>query len=215
MAMPDTPELNLDKILSREKLPKLSELDPDFYEKAAKLIRELDDEKNRTEQGSTKYVFLKDRLETTKETVRDIIHARRRKIVREANSQSVKKDKTQQPLPLTAEESKLYNALIDLIAAWDRESLDQVFGERKEAGGQNEKKKEKEKEPEKQVAVQNHKDKPKFKEYALVRMLKDVPTFVGMDTRNYTLAKEDVAMVPAVNAQALITRKAAVEITLR
>jgi|GEM_PF-702715 len=50
------------------------------------------------------------------------------------------------------------------------------------------------------------------KEYIVVRLLKDIPTFVGVDGRNYTLAKEDVAVLSAVNAKALIYRKAAIQI---
>jgi DNA replication factor GINS len=50
------------------------------------------------------------------------------------------------------------------------------------------------------------------KEYIVVRLLKDIPTFVGVDERNYTFAKEDVAVLSTINAKALINRKAAIQI---
>ncbi|MBU4340096.1 MAG: hypothetical protein KKD46_04160, partial [Euryarchaeota archaeon] len=53
------------------------------------------------------------------------------------------------------------------------------------------------------------------KEYIVVRLLKDIPTFVGADGRNYTMAKEDVAVLSAVNAKALINRNAAIQISVK
>lgn len=53
------------------------------------------------------------------------------------------------------------------------------------------------------------------KEYIVVRLLKDIPTFVGVDGRNYSLAKEDVAVLSAVNAKALINRNAAIQISVK
>ncbi|MDL5502578.1 MAG: hypothetical protein QSU88_05115, partial [Candidatus Methanoperedens sp.] len=53
------------------------------------------------------------------------------------------------------------------------------------------------------------------KEYIVVRLLKDIPTFVGVDGRNYTLAKEDVAVLSTVNAKALVNRKAAIQIMVK
>lgn len=62
----------------------------------------------------------------------------------------------------------------------------------------------------KEIPMEDKKDISK--EYIVVRLLKDIPTFVGVDGRNYTLAKEDVAVLSAVNAKALINRKAAIHI---
>ena len=47
--------------------------------------------------------------------------------------------------------------------------------------------------------------------YILLRVLKDIPVFVGYDLRNYKLNIHDVATIPTVNAMALIKRKVAVE----
>ena len=53
------------------------------------------------------------------------------------------------------------------------------------------------------------------KEYIVVRLLKDIPTFVGVDEHNYTFAKEDVAVLSTINAKALINRKAAIQIMVK
>lgn len=50
------------------------------------------------------------------------------------------------------------------------------------------------------------------KEYIVVRILKDIPTFIGADGRNYAPGAQDVAVLPKVNARALIKRKVAVQV---
>ena len=50
--------------------------------------------------------------------------------------------------------------------------------------------------------------------YILLRVLINIPVFVGYDLRNYKLNKNDVATIPTVNAKALIKRKVAVEINI-
>ena len=209
--MPDAPELNLDTILSREKPDKLSQLDPDFYEKASGQIKELESEKSGAEPDSKKDEDITEQLEFVKGQVRDIIQVRMHKIIRIASSQSVKRKKSDPPA-MTHEELKFYNALVSLMTAWRQDRLDLVFGKKRI-------KKEtviapEQKEPEKpEVPKENKKDISK--DFIVLRLLRNVPTFVGMDNRNYTLAKEDVVMVPTVNAKALITRKAAVQIVMK
>ena len=71
----------------------------------------------------------------------------------------------------------------------------------------------KEPQEKKDDSCKEHSDKKDIsKEYIVVRLLKDIPTFVGVDERNYTFAKEDVAVLSTINAKALINRKAAIQI---
>jgi len=210
--MPDAPELNLDSILVREKHSKLSQLDPDFYERASQLIKELEDEKRRAEPDSKYDDDITEQLEVAIEQVSDIIQIRMRKIVGIARSQSVKRKKRDAPA-MTREEITFYNALISQMTAW-RQDCHGQFGKRqvkKETGVLHE-----QKEPEKTAVTKSpEKKKDICKDYIVLRLLKNVPTFVGVDNRNYTLAKEDVVMVPTVNAKALITRTAAVQIGIK
>lgn len=208
--MPDAPELNLDNILSRETHPKLSQLDSDFYERASQLIQELEAEKRRVEPDSKYERDITDQLNVAKGQVRDIIQIRMHKIVGMARAQSVKRDKSDPPA-MPREEIVFYTALLSLMTAW-RQDCHNRFAKswvKKEKGVLPEKKN-----PEKPNIPPENKKDIKIN-YILVRLLRIVPTFVGMDRRNYTLAKEDVVMVPAVNARALITRKAAVQIVLK
>jgi len=43
----------------------------------------------------------------------------------------------------------------------------------------------------------------------LIRILKDVPTFVGEDGRNYSVKAEDTVMLPIRNAQGLVKKNVA------
>ena len=48
--------------------------------------------------------------------------------------------------------------------------------------------------------------------YTILRILHDIPVFVGHDLRNYKVNKGDIVSLPQVNARALIQRKIAAEI---
>lgn len=201
--MPEPPDLNLDNILGRESKAKLSQLDPDFYDKAAVLLSSLEDEKKRTEPDSTKYEFITNRFETTKAKLRTILTARMGKIVRNANTESQKKQEDRLPETLTKEEVELYKAIENLLSRWRDERLAQMFGK---------------KPCKKEILAEKptiRKERVITKDYIMVRLLKDIPTFAGFDNRQYTLSKEDVAMVPTVNANALIAKKAAVQIVMK
>jgi len=52
------------------------------------------------------------------------------------------------------------------------------------------------------------------KEFAVLRILKDVPQFVGSDMKKYILKKEDVLSLPIEVAKILVERKAAEEIDI-
>ena len=45
-------------------------------------------------------------------------------------------------------------------------------------------------------------------EYVLVRVIKDIGLFMGVDLKHYTLMNQDMAVIPSINAKALIKRNA-------
>ncbi len=47
-------------------------------------------------------------------------------------------------------------------------------------------------------------------QYLLVTTLSDIPTFIGLDTHNYDLKKDDIVLVPRANARVLCERGLAV-----
>jgi DNA replication factor GINS len=57
--------------------------------------------------------------------------------------------------------------------------------------------------------INQRQEKNSINQYAIVRILKDLPTFTGADGRNYTVNAEDVVVLPQLNATGLIKRSAA------
>jgi DNA replication factor GINS len=198
--MHDKTRINLDNILKveREERKKLVALEADFYGKIAEQIRELDDEKRKiNDMYSTKYSLLEDELKTVRNAIESIIYKRTTKIINEArynaeiSLHSPMRPKENRNIDsMTQEERKFYDQLVELMTQWRGEVINRIYR--------------------KEIPVEDKKDISK--EYIVVRLLKDIPTFVGVDGRNYTLAKEDVAVLSTVNAKALINRKAAIQI---
>lgn len=194
--MADT-SLNLKNILKEEQKAKLSALDKDFYEKAHALFREIKAEIEKTDPENMKHGLLTSELKVSKINFEEILDIRRGKIIKEASIQSLKHKEQHEPENLIPVEKKLYDELFASLIAWRKDRLH-----------------EKKKEP----AAPVKKAEPAIdlkKDYMMVRMLLTVPTFVGADARNYTLGKEDIATVPAVNAMALISKKAAVQVGVK
>lgn len=223
--MPDKSRINFNDILREERKSKLVPLENDFYGKAARHIHELEDEKSRMEDiYSTKYAIIEDEIKTARKSLENIIERRMGKIIKEASLRASSKQKEKQDIDsLTQEEREFYNRLLELVTQWRSELLDKVFKKATTVENkQNEttiKLKEKILDlnaPENKKKETPSEDKKDIsKEYIVVRLLKDIPTFVGVDGRNYTLSKEDIAVLSAVNAKALINRKAAVQITVK
>ncbi len=142
---------------------------------------------------------------------------------------------------MTREESIFYNRLLEVMTEWRSEIVNSIFKREKPIYHMHEVLQQEDKLPEilsaeksdisKELPEKNDisKQPPEkndiskelpdkkdiSKEYIVVRLLKDIPTFVGVDGRNYTLAKEDVAVLSTVNAKALINRKAAIQIMVK
>lgn len=226
---PDKPRINLHNILREERKSKLVPLENDFYEKVAAQICELQDEKNRIEDiYGTKYAIIDDELKTARKSIENIIERRIGKIIKEASLRASSKQKEKQDIEsMTQEERRFYNRLLELNMEIRRELLDKISKKEKQAASSQaaatreiqEKETQKatpiETQPETQIETALEDKKDISKEYIVVRLLKDIPTFVGVDGRNYTLAKEDIAVLSTVNAKALINRKAAIQITVK
>jgi len=228
--MHDKTRINLDNILKveREERKKLVALEADFYGKIADQIRELDDEKRKiNDMYSTKYSLLEDELKTVRNAIESIIYKRTTKIINEARyNAEISLNAPTRPKEnrnidsMTQEERKFYDQLVELMTEWRGEVVNRIYRKEKPVEDiSHPQEKQVEDRPQfqeikenktKEIPVEDKKDISK--EYILVRLLKDIPTFVGVDGRNYTLAKEDVAVLSTINAKALINRKAAIQI---
>ncbi len=233
--MPEQTRINLNDILRDERKSKLVPLESDFYERAARQIKELEGEKKKIgDTYSTKYSIIEDEVKTARKALENIIERRTKKIITEASLRASSKQKEKQDLDsMTPEERTFYNRLLEVMTEWRGEQFNKALGKAK-AVPEEEKQLNRsgaypEWKPDKEVAVPEEIKPPEYtekatplegkkdisKEYIVVRLLKDIPTFVGADGNNYTLAKEDVAVLSAVNAKALINRNAAIQIPVK
>ncbi|VVB88362.1 Uncharacterised protein [uncultured archaeon] len=217
--MPDQAKTNLNDILRDERKPKLVPLEKDFYDRIARQIQELEEEKKKiADTYGTKYAIIDDELKTARKAIESVIERRTKKIITEASLRASSKQKEKQDLEsMTLEERIFYNRLLEVITEWRDEIHDRILGRIRETVISQDVVVSREAVPvennNKEIEIEDKKDISK--EYIVVRLLKEIPTFVGADGRNYTLAKEDVAVLSALNARALINRKAAVQIPVK
>lgn len=199
--MPEPSKLDLKNALREERKEKLSPVSKDFYEQAQKLIHELRFELDRMDPGNIKYQILEDEYYVAKKNYNSILETRMTKINYEASvRKSLKKQDDAEPENMTPEERDFYNRLFTLMSNFRTKRLE--FLARTKVAPLPE-------------PVKKPAPRANYKDYLMVRVLRDVPVFAGMDGRNYSLAKEDVVTVPVVNANALISRGAAVQIKMR
>lgn len=214
--MPDSSRINLkDKLRDERKTrSKLVPLESDFYERVAEQIRELEDEKRKNEDTySTKYAILEDELKTDRKAIENIVERRTAKIINQASLHSSSKPKEHREVDsMTQGEREFYNELLHLMTRYRSELMDRIFSKKEKQTVPLCPQVCQENEP-KETGLEGKKDISK--EYIVVRLLKDIPTFVGADGRNYTLEKEDVAVLSVVNAKALINRNAAIQISVK
>jgi len=64
------------------------------------------------------------------------------------------------------------------------------------------------------VTHEDH-DSGNLSDYTVVRVLRDVPTFMGADSHHYTLAKNDVVILPNLNANVLCKRRVVLPVTIK
>jgi len=214
----DKIDFDTKKILREEEKPKLFSIGVDFYMVAENYVCDLESESKIYNTNNTKGKILYDQLISTKENIKSIIIHRMRKIVRDAQTATFSDERNKQgPDNLTPEERELFDVLYEKLTEWKDTHLDSIVSRKREAVTEivavpvcNPM----------SVALELHNDDCQVKEiivkdYIILRMLKNIPTFVGIDSRQYTLAKEDLVSVPTVNGNALISRSAAVRIENR
>lgn len=197
----------------REKMsPYLQELDKDFYRDLRKhLGRVLRDIKS--ERGDTSKLALRlVEYENLKNIVNDLYETRERKIVSSA-LYYVKSGDELDTKNLTREEEEVLRGIVGLLRERRRKVLEKVLGGGEILG---------EERGETQVGSERYGrkeeeggDEGERGEYLTVRILKDLPSLVGVDGRVYgAFKKEDVVTLPRANAETLVNRGAAEKIDL-
>lgn len=203
----------LRRVYDRERnSPELQKLPSNFYQQVGKYVKELEQELENTDTADYKAALIRDELRTARNRTEDIFKNRMAKIIREAASCAWGAGP---PEHLASTEKTFFDELSEVLVNAKSSLLNPVFGHSSaednisssnEMNGDNEKL---------DITTEVIETKKIMgKKFSMVRLLRDVPTFVGADGRNYTLHHEDVVILPKSNASILFKRGVAVPVNM-
>ncbi len=175
--------------------PELTNIGNDFHRSAFDYIKELEkrfDEEMEKNPSSKKVSLISDELRNTKRIWESIFERREKKVVQAALSAA--RGGSHTPKYLTEQEKIFYEKLLDIL----HENRKMVFGRR-----------EAKKEEKKEENVPDTGGKG-----MILRILKDIPPFVGSDMKKYRLSKEDIITMPKGEADILVKRGAAEKVKM-
>ncbi len=174
-------------ILDKERnTASLQELPERFCEDVRSYIARLEAEK--AEADDTRRGFVEDELRNARMKVEDIVRRRIGKIIKLASS-----GMDTPPRGMLPQEEEIFQAVKRHVAAGKAKIFAAIFG-----GSESEAAKPRNREEEQQIEEDN--------KYELVRVLDNIPAFMGIDGRVYKVGREDVIMLPRTNAEILCNR---------
>ncbi|MBP1909843.1 hypothetical protein [Methanolobus bombayensis] len=223
----------LKNVLRDEGSSTLKSLHPEFYKDVEKYLKELEEEIFKIDNPrSVESKMLDNELQSAITDIEVIFIRRIRKIISYATNNAFSSMPPSQDMSkLLPEEKKVYDAVLSAINSARSELLVPILDP--QAAGSKDKKEaseEKKVEAKEEITGADHDESPENmdtdmpsedsskdeigksninKEFVVVRILEDLPTFKAMDNRNYTLHAEDVIVLPALNAKGLIKRNVA------
>lgn len=180
----------------------LTPLEPDFWERVQRLVADLEAdlrEESSHDPNSAKAALLRDELKKVVKRRDQIYQYRERK--RALMAASAASGAEVDLSPMTPQEEDSFRTLLDVLGRGRSRALG--LGEEREEtppreeAPKEEKRKEKERKP-----TGKPKREPK-EDHVLVRVLEDIPAFLGIDA-TYELKKEDVVSLPQQVAKVLL-----------
>ncbi|HHH77995.1 MAG TPA: hypothetical protein ENL18_02130 [Thermoplasmatales archaeon] len=193
--------------------PELTNIGNDFYRSAFEYIKELEkrfDEEMEKNPSSKKVSLISDELRNTRRIWESIFERREKKVVQAALSAA--RGGSHTPKSLTEQEKIFYGELLEIL----RKNREMIFGgqtrniKKEESDGiNNDENKGDEEDKQKDINAVNGGGSNGNK---ILRILKDVPPFVGADMKKYSLKKEDIITMPDDTANILLKRGAAEEV---
>lgn len=218
-----------------DKKQTLSKIPPHFYNELNIYIKEMEEEESKIfSKYSEAAIQIQYELKNALSIIDKIFKKRTRKIIKMATGKAFSKDPTNTAHDMenmTPQEIDIYSQVLQAILLGKKNTIESVLrmntGVKPDSIDNTQDHKsvdenvkistEVELEVEQTIAsiedkiiVHDEKGKKDInKEYIVVRILKDIPTFIATDGRNYTLNAQELAVIPVVNARALIKRKVA------
>ena len=201
----------LGAVLRKEKdTGSLQELPGDFCEDVSTYLKSLDEEKKEADERWSERV--EDEIRSATGKVEDIVRRRIGKIVKLASSGAKTPSKG-----MLAEEERIFEGVKRYVDEGKEQLFALMMGEGRQAGEpegvrKGGKRKEKEEAAGEEASWHIFKSteptpvKDRDEDLHIVRILEDIPTFMGTDGRIYKVKREDVIMLPKTNAEILCKR---------
>lgn len=190
-----------------------------FHEDVREYLKKLEDEKLEAGGERGRSELVEDEIRNARMKAEDIIQRRIGKIVKLASSgmETV-------PKQMLEEEAKIFEGVKNYVAQ-GKERLFALLSSENERAIKSEGIREDEREEQnaqddtetvahsfKQPDYAENGNQNEKEEMHIVRILEDIPTFMGIDGEIYNVGKEDVIMLPKTNAEILCRRGVAVRI---
>ncbi len=190
----------------RESEDKLLEIGDSFYDDTAEYILKLNDEiKNASNYKEVE--MLMDELKSVRIVLEGIFEIRRRKITEYA---SINVSGSKMDIKgLTSKERPMYETLVSALEKGRSEILIPILEASythipaKNILGETTTK-------EKPIENTLGHDEATNDEFMMIKVLKNIPRFVGVDGRQYQLSSEDVVVLPKANALVLCNKNVAI-----
>jgi DNA replication factor GINS len=177
---------------SERSSPVLTRIESNFYTSLSKYLKDLDGRLEK-ETSSQKYNLLRDEIQNTKKIAANIYEQREKKVLLAAISKA--RGGNPDLNNLVDVEQELFDSILKLM----KQSREQLFIVKK-------------KEENTTSEIKDNKNEEKDNSNPIIRVTKDIPEFVGTDTRKYNLSKNDVLSIPKDMSDTLSKRDAAKKI---
>jgi DNA replication factor GINS len=175
----------------------LQELERDFYGQVRAYIKALEEDKRNVEASQA--MKIDDELRSVRSVIEGIFNRRIGKIVKMASLRA--SGSQESPKGVTPEELDLFEQLTDLISRSRAIILNPVIRPKLDKS-------------ESSLTLQPPSNVKIRKEFKTVRVLEDIPVFVGADGRNYQLSKEDLIVLPKANSKILCDHHVAIPVKI-
>ena len=183
--------------------PILTDLDDDFYTNLEKYLLDLKTRLN-SESNENKNKLLEEEILNTKKIITNIYEHREKKILLTAIS------KARGASPDIKNMAEVEKVFFDSILSMINKFRDEILSNKK-TFNTNKTEQEFEEPESKEAESEEIKDETKIlkknNSNPITRVIKDMPAFVGTDTKNYTLKKNDVVSIPEDMQEMLSKRK--------
>ena len=190
---------------------RLQPLDPEFYLNVGRSIQELEEAYDRVaDRFSHEARLLENEIRSLRTNVESIFSKRLEKLVLQAALQAMSADLATVFLTdgMVEAERRVYGSMVSAIGEFRSGQLSPLLRpsipapKDLSADGVIEAER-----PDSTLNGGNH-----GPELMLVRVLRDIPEFLGVDERRWRLGREEVALLPRTNARVLVNQGAAVNL---